>query len=197
VRDAPDPEGAEPWLTVDCAGSVGAAGSPAAVGSPAPHPGPRARLLHDGSLALTDPTAVGFHVLPPLAEVKLVELTATDRTAAAAIERAEELFRSIGCHVERVDDAPGLVLGRIIAQLINEAAFLIGEANATPEDVDAGMRLGVNHPRGPVAWSAAIGLPHVVSILDALHREHGEPRYRAAPLLRRRAALGAGLADQG
>jgi 3-hydroxybutyryl-CoA dehydrogenase len=74
--------------------------------------------------------------------------------------------------------------------VINEAAFLIGEGNGTPEDIDAGMTLAVNHPRGPIAWSRAIGLEHVVTLLDALYREIGDPCYRVAPLLRRRQALG-------
>jgi 3-hydroxybutyryl-CoA dehydrogenase len=108
-----------------------------------------------------------------------------------------EFLATLGCHVEEVGDAPGLVLGRIVCQLINEAAFLIGEGNGTPEDVDAGMELGVNHPRGPVAWSRAIGLHHVVSVLDALHRELGEERYRVAPLLRCQAAVGGALGHQG
>jgi 3-hydroxybutyryl-CoA dehydrogenase len=114
-------------------------------------------------------------------------------TPPSAIRRTEELFKSLGRHCERVGDGPGLVLGRIVCQLVNEAAFLIGEGNGTPDDVDAGMELGVNHPRGPVAWSEAVGLEHVVSVLDALHRELGEERYRVAPLLRQRLALGAGL----
>jgi 3-hydroxybutyryl-CoA dehydrogenase len=195
VREEPDPDGAEPWLTVDCAGTLARGSGPSEPVDSTWH-GVRARLLYDGSLAVTDPTAVGFHFLPPFRTCKLAELTSTPSTPLLAIERAEEFFASVGCHCEHVDDAPGLALGRIVAQLINEAAFLIGEGNGSPEDVDAGMRLGVNHPRGPVEWSAMIGLEHIVSILDALHREHGEPRYRVAPLLRRRAALGEpGLAE--
>ena len=193
VRDSADPSGAEPWLTVDCSGRCD--GKPAPTGGSGGH-GPRARLLHDTSLALSEPTAVGFHCLPPFAACKLTELTRTSETSLLAIERAEEFFASVGCHCEHVGDAPGLALGRVVAALINEAAFLIGEGNGSPGDIDAGMKLGVNHPRGPVEWSAMIGLDHVVAILDALHREHGEPRYRVAPLLRHRAALGcAGLAD--
>jgi 3-hydroxybutyryl-CoA dehydrogenase len=185
--------GAEPWLTIDCSGRC--EGEIPPTGSSGTH-GPRARLLHDTSLALSEPTAVGFHCLPPFTACKLAELTRTSETSLLAIERAEEFFASVGCHCEHVGDAPGLALGRVVAAIINEAAFLIGEGNGTPEDVDAGLRLGVNHPRGPVEWSAMIGLEHVVAILDALHREHGEPRYRAAPLLRHRAAMGCqGLAD--
>jgi 3-hydroxybutyryl-CoA dehydrogenase len=196
VREAPDPDGAEPWLTIDCSGRCdGAPGPTGGSGGSGGH-GPRARLLYDTSLALSEPTAVGFHCLPPFSACKLTELTSTSETSLLAVERAEEFFASVGCHCEHVGDAPGLALGRVVAAIINEAAFLIGEGNGTPEDVDAGLRLGVAHPRGPVEWSALIGLEHVVAILDALHREHGEPRYRAAPLLRHRAAMGCqGLAD--
>jgi 3-hydroxybutyryl-CoA dehydrogenase len=116
---------------------------------------------------------VGFHALPPLGS--LVELT------GERDEEVERLFGSLGFHCEWVEDAPGLVLGRIAAQLVNEAAFAIGEGIGSAADVDAGMKLGLNHPRGPVEWWRAIGTEHVVAILDAL----GEERYRVAPLLRR------------
>jgi 3-hydroxybutyryl-CoA dehydrogenase len=182
---APEPE--DPWLTVDCEGF-----ETGGVFGTEPYPGregPRARLLHDSSLALSEPTAVGFHALPPFDDSRLVELTQTPATAPAAIERAQALFAALGRHTELVADAPGLVLGRIVCALINEAAFLIGEGNGTPEDVDAGLTLGVNHPRGPVAWLGAIGHRHVVAVLEALYRELGEDRYRVAPLLRRQLAL--------
>jgi 3-hydroxybutyryl-CoA dehydrogenase len=75
-----------------------------------------------------------------------------------------------------------------VCQLVNEACFAVGEGVGTPEDVDAGMTLGMNHPRGPFAWLEAIGVDHVLTVLDALRGELGEERYRAAPLLRRMAA---------
>ncbi|HWD63954.1 MAG TPA: 3-hydroxyacyl-CoA dehydrogenase family protein, partial [Solirubrobacteraceae bacterium] len=172
----------QPWLSLVCDGSE-------------PGPGPRARLLHSGSLHGLEPEAAGFHVLPPLADARAVEITRTDLTDETSLERLREFVAAIGCHAEPVADSPGLVLGRIVAQIINEAAFLIGEGNGTPADVDAGLELGLSHPRGPVAWSRLIGLPHVVAVLDALHHELGEERYRVAPVLRRRLALGAvGLA---
>ena len=102
-----------------------------------------------------------------------------------AAERAEALFAALGRHVAWVGDAPGLVLGRIVAQLVNEAAFAVGEGVGAPADVDAGMVLGLNHPRGPLAWGDRIGLDHVLGVLDGLWEERREERHRAAPLLRR------------
>ena len=87
------------------------------------------------------------------------------------------------------------MLGRIVCQLVNEAAFAIGEGVGSPEDVDTGLTLGLSHPRGPVEWSEAIGVDHVLAVLDGLWEERREERYRAAPLLRRAAALGRSLRD--
>jgi 3-hydroxybutyryl-CoA dehydrogenase len=173
----------DPWLTLVCDGGGAAVA------------GPRARLLWDASLHASDPEAAGFHVLPPLEPATLIEVTSTPKSDPESVTRLSEFVAAIGRHAEPVADAPGLVLGRIVTALINEAAFLIGEGNGTPDDVDAGITLGLNHPRGPVAWSRAIGLAHVVGLLEALYRELGEDRYRVAPLLRRRLALGeSGLA---
>jgi 3-hydroxybutyryl-CoA dehydrogenase len=77
------------------------------------------------------------------------------------------------------------VLGRIVCQLVNEAWFAIGEGVGSAEDVDAGLTLGLNHPRGPIEWGEAIGAENVVAVLDGLWDERREERYRAAPLLRR------------
>jgi 3-hydroxybutyryl-CoA dehydrogenase len=88
------------------------------------------------------------------------------------------------------------VLGRIVSQLVNEAAFAIGEGVGSADDVDAGLTLGLSHPRGPVAWSEAAGLEHALAVLDGLWAERREERYRAAPLLRRAAALGRSLRDE-
>jgi 3-hydroxybutyryl-CoA dehydrogenase len=177
-----DPGQREPWLTL---------------GETQPEmAGPKARLLHDTSLHAADPGAAGFHVVAPFATARLVEVTRTPRTDPEALERLTELIVALGRHAEPVGDAPGLVLGRIVAALVNEAAFLIGEGNGTADGVEAGLTLGLNHPRGPVAWSRALGLPHVTGILSALRRELGEERYRIAPLLARAHALGApGLTD--
>jgi 3-hydroxybutyryl-CoA dehydrogenase len=147
---------------------------------------PVAAVCADRSLAARGlPGACGFHLLPPLDETRLAELTRLPGTDAAAAEGAERFFAALGLHTEWVGDAPGLVLGRIVCQLVNEAAFAIGEGIGSAGDVDAGLTLGLNHPRGPVAWGEAIGLEHVLAAIDGLWDERREERYRAAPLLRR------------
>jgi 3-hydroxybutyryl-CoA dehydrogenase len=127
---------------------------------------------------------VGFNVVPGS---PLVELTGERN------DRAEDVLRGFRYHVEWVEDGPGLVLGRIVCQLVNEAAFAIGEGVGSADDVDTGLTLGLNHPRGAVAWGEAIGLDRVLATVDGLFEERHEERYRAAPLLRRAATLGANL----
>jgi 3-hydroxybutyryl-CoA dehydrogenase len=157
---------------------------------------PLAVLCASGSLAARgEPGAIGFHLLPPLQETKLVELTRLPSSQGFAAEAIQELFEALGFLTEWVEDAPGLVLGRIVSQLVNEAAFAIGEGVGSADDVDTGLTLGLSHPRGPVAWSEAIGLEHVLAVLAGLSEERREERYRAAPLLQRAAALGRSLRD--
>jgi 3-hydroxybutyryl-CoA dehydrogenase len=143
-------------------------------------------LCANGSLSALDPagSAVGFHVLPSFADAKLVELTRSETSSPLAAERAERLVASLGKHVAWVGDAPGLVLGRIVCQVINESAFAFGEGVGEAADIDTGMLLGLSHPRGPLEWADAIGLDHVLSVLEALSREYREERYRPAPALR-------------
>ena len=171
-----------PYLALDCGHEEG---------EPPLEGGPHALLCDRSSLVGLegDGPAAGFHVLPPLGESRLVELTRVPGTSPAAAERTEHFFASIGKHVAWVGDAPGLVLGRIVCQLVNEAAFALGEGIGSAEDIDAGMVLGLNHPRGPLAWADAMGLDHVAAVLAALQAETGEERYRLAPELRRRLQL--------
>jgi 3-hydroxybutyryl-CoA dehydrogenase len=149
-------------------------------------------LCVDGSRAELDlrGTAVGFHALPPFDQSRVVELTWSPGAPESNAMRADAFFRSLGKHVERVGDGPGLVLGRIVCQLVNEAAFAVGEGVGSPEDVDTAMRHGYNWPRGPLEWADTIELDHVLATLDALHEELREERYRAAPLLRHMVAEG-------
>jgi 3-hydroxybutyryl-CoA dehydrogenase len=83
-----------------------------------------------------------------------------------------------------------LIVPRVVATLANEAAFALGEGVAGAETIDTAMRLGANHPAGPLARAAALGYDKIVALLDHLHAEYGEERYRVAPLLRRAARVG-------
>ncbi len=149
--------------------------------------GPQAICCAAGSLAALDPAgaAVGFHALPPLTGSQLVELTRGPDSARSAADAAEQFFATLGKHTIWVSDAPGLVLGRIVCQIINESAFALGEQVGTAADIDAGMVHGLSHPRGPLGWGDEIGLDHVLEVLDGLADERREERYRAAPILRR------------
>ncbi len=178
ARTQAEAGGEVPFLILDCG---------ATEDDPPLQGGPQAICLHEGSLTALDAggSAVGFHALPPLEPGGLVELTRGPDSLDAAATAAERFFATLGLHTEWVGDAPGLVLGRSVCQLVNEAAFAVGEGVGTPADVDAGMVHGLNHPRGPLGWGDAIGLYHVLAVLDALWDEYREERYRAAPLLRR------------
>ena len=113
-----------------------------------------------------------FYALVPLS---LVEVT------GAAGERA---FAGLGLHTARVQPSAVGVLPRIVCQVINECAFALGEGVGSARDIDAGMTLGMNYPRGPLAWADTIGPERVLAVLDALWQEYREERYRPAPALR-------------
>jgi 3-hydroxybutyryl-CoA dehydrogenase len=183
VRLPEEVDGEVPELIIDCGGEP--------EGGPL-QGGPQVLLTAEASLARLDPagSSVGFHALPPLDPGGLVELTRSRDSSERAVHGAERFFHSCGLHTAWVGDAPGLVLGRIVCQVINEAAFALQEGVGSREDIDDGMVLGLNHPRGPLAWGDLIGLDHVLTVLDGLADELREERYRAAPLLRRLVAEG-------
>jgi 3-hydroxybutyryl-CoA dehydrogenase len=114
-----------------------------------------------------------FYALTPLS---LVEVTGPAGEAA---------FGGLGLHTAHVQPVPGGVLGRIVCQIVNESAFALEAGVGSAADIDVGMTLGLNHPRGPLAWGDELGLHNVLALLDALCDEYREERYRAAPLLRR------------
>ncbi len=154
-----------------------------------PHP------LHEiERLRPADPERlVNFIALPDLKTARVVELARAPDTRAEALAAAGRYFASLGKHVEcLLDYRPGLVLGRILAQIVNEAHFAVSQGVATEEDCNTAMRLGFNWPRGPFEWGEAIGLERCVAILDELHALLGEERYRVAPLLRARAGSAGG-----
>ena len=176
-------EGAVPVLIVDCGADDE---------GPPLQGGPQVILCDAAPLSALDAggASAGFYALPGAA---LVELTRAPGTSAAAAATAERFFTSLGRHVEWVGDAPGLVLGRIVAQLVNEACFAAGEGVGSPADIDAGMVLGLNHPRGPLEWGDAIGSLQVLAVVLGLQDEYREERYRPAPALLRAVRSGAEL----
>jgi 3-hydroxybutyryl-CoA dehydrogenase len=181
----PDQAGGDvPFLALDC--TLGDEPSAPLEG------GPQAICCAAGSLAALDPggSAVGFHALPPLGESGLVELTRGADSAESAAIAAERFFATLGKLTIWVGDAPGLVLGRMLCQVINECAFALGEGVGSAQDIDVGMVYGLNYPRGPLEWADEVGLDHVLAVLDALYDERREERYRTAPALRRLAWSG-------
>ncbi|HEV7527853.1 MAG TPA: 3-hydroxyacyl-CoA dehydrogenase [Solirubrobacteraceae bacterium] len=199
VRSPHDPTGGVlPALIVECdrlapAQLAGADASPRETHRrPPTQGGAHLVLCQAGSLSALDPggSAVGFHVLAPLEQASLVELTRNDSSSPLAAARAERFFAALGKHVEWVGDAPGLVLGRIVCQVINECAFSLGEGVGSAKDIDTGMVLGLSYPLGPLKWADELGLDHVLRVLEALCAEYREERYRPAPALRRLVAEG-------
>lgn len=132
----------------------------------------------------------GFALLPPWDGRTTVECCRALQTDERYVESAEAVWRAAALSPVWVGDGTGLVLARLVACLANEAAFAVADGTAAAEAIDTAMRLGTRYPRGPLAWANLLGPRVVVAVLDALAAEHGEDRYRTAPLLRRHAVAG-------
>lgn len=128
----------------------------------------------------------GYVTLPPLADRKLLEWTSHEQTQVDPTP----YLAALGLPLLKVGDAPGGVFPRLLAAVVNEAAFVVAEGVASPQDVDLAMRLGVNHPYGPFAWAERVGVGAVAGVLEGLRDYYGEERYRTAPRLRRACWLG-------
>ena len=159
----------------------------------APAGGASLRLRSCDAASLTghgDPSAVGFCLAAGPEAGRLVEIGATRVTSAAHLAEAQRVFAALGLQVERVADGPGLVLARIVAQIVNEACFAAGEGVGSAQEIDTGATLGLGYPRGPMAWGAQLGFERVLATIDALWDERREERHRPAPLLREAALTG-------
>jgi len=133
---------------------------------------------------------VGMHFMNPVPVMQLVEiirgLATSDETAA----RVVALSRSLGKTPVEVSDYPGFVSNRVLMPMINEAVYCVMEGVGTPEAIDTVMKLGMNHPMGPLALADLIGLDTCVAILEVLQDGLGDPKYRPCPLLRKYVAAG-------
>jgi 3-hydroxybutyryl-CoA dehydrogenase len=133
---------------------------------------------------------VGMHFMNPVPVMVLVEVIRALQTGDEAYSTTIELAKKLGKTPVAVNDAPGFVSNRVLMPLINEAAYAVMEGVATPEAVDAVMKLGMNHPMGPLELADFIGLDVCVDILNVLLEGLGDPKYRACPLLKKYVAAG-------
>lgn len=133
---------------------------------------------------------LGMHFFNPPTRLPLVELVPVPATSGQALARVRELLESCGRNPVTVRDSPGFIVNRLLLLMINEAARMVDEGVATPEDIDTAMRLGALHPAGPLAVADLIGLDTCRSILGSLRRGLRNPAFRAARGLRRRVAEG-------
>ncbi len=127
---------------------------------------------------------VGFATLSPWKDRRLVEILPGPSSAPGAVAAAELFFRRLGRDTAIVGNVPGGVFPRIFAMIVNEAAFALGEGVASAEDIDIALRLGANYPDGPLTLARRAGPDVLMALLEGLHRETGDERYRAAPHLR-------------
>lgn len=133
---------------------------------------------------------LGMHFMNPVPLMPLVELIRGQSTSAESMHVASDLCASLGKTAVEAADYPGFIANRILMPMINEAIFAVMEGVGTPEAIDTVMKLGMNHPMGPLTLADFIGLDVCLAILMVLHDGLGDPKYRPCPLLRRMVAAG-------
>jgi len=133
---------------------------------------------------------IGMHFMNPVPVMKLVEVIRGLQTSDETTARVLEIARALEKTPVEVRDFPGFVSNRVLMPMINEAIYCLMEGVATAESIDEVMKLGMNHPMGPLALADLIGLDTCLFILEVLHRELGEDKYRPCPLLRQYVAAG-------
>ena len=140
---------------------------------------------------LSDPSRfIGMHFFNPVPLLPLVEIIRGLQTGTDTAEAVRELTLRLDKSPIGVKNSPGFVVNRILVPMINEAFFVLAEGVATAQEIDAGMRLGANHPIGPLALADLIGLDVCLSVLDVLFNDFRDPKYRASSLLRELVAAG-------
>ncbi len=133
---------------------------------------------------------IGMHFFNPVPMMALVEIIRGLQTSDATHDAVHDLAKRLGKSPITVKNAPGFVVNRILVPMINEAFFVLGEGLATPEDIDAGMRLGCNHPIGPLALADMIGLDVCLAVMEVYLDQFGDSKYRPSPMLKEMVAAG-------
>ena len=133
---------------------------------------------------------IGMHFMNPVPVMQLVEIIRGLATSDETTARVTELSKAVGKTPVEVNDFPGFVANRILMPMINEAVYCVMEGVGTPEAIDTVMKLGMNHPMGPLALADLIGLDTCLAILEVLHDGLGDSKYRPCPLLRKYVAAG-------
>jgi 3-hydroxybutyryl-CoA dehydrogenase len=133
---------------------------------------------------------LGIHFFNPPPVMALVEIIKGESTQQDVVDDIYKFIESIGKSPILVNEAPGFVVNRILVPMINEATYTLMEGVASAEDIDKGMKLGANHPIGPLALADLIGLDVCLSVMETLYREFGDPKYRPCPILRKMVRAG-------
>jgi len=133
---------------------------------------------------------IGMHFFNPAPVMKLVEVIKGAATSTETYNIIVEFTKSLGKTPVVVDEAPGFVVNRILVPMINEAAFILQEGTATAEDIDIAMKLGANHPIGPLALGDLIGLDVCLFVMETLYAELGDTKYRPCPILKKMVRAG-------
>ena len=133
---------------------------------------------------------IGMHFFNPVPMMALVEIIRGLQTSDATHEQVRDLAVRLGKTPITVRNAPGFVVNRILVPMINEAFFVLSEGLASPEDIDAGMKLGTNHPIGPLALADLIGLDVCLAVMNVYFEEFNDSKYRPCPLLKEMVAAG-------
>lgn len=133
---------------------------------------------------------IGMHFMNPVPLMSLCEIIRGLQTSDDTYRATMQLGQAMGKELVTARDVPGFIVNRILIPMLNEACFALAEGLGSAEDIDKGVKLGLNHPMGPLALADLIGLDTVLAIAEVLHRELGDDKYRPAPLLRNYVAAG-------